>query len=143
MIAAALVEVGHGRVSPQALAQLVAAGDRAGLAVEAAPAAGLVLQQVFYDYPAWLPDEVRRQSEESGRWGAGGEGCCVAVWLSGCCVMCSVLAAGVQRPAGGCCPPGELSALLSARAPRRAEKGGGAAGDGDGGDAASEAGADA
>lgn len=67
MIAAALVEVGHGRISPARLAQLLEAGDRAGLGVEAAPASGLVLQQVFYDFPDWLSEELREQSRETGK----------------------------------------------------------------------------
>ncbi len=50
---------------PPGAGQLVAAGDRAALAVEAAPTAGLVFRaaagilaaQVVCDYPAWLPEE--------------------------------------------------------------------------------------
>jgi tRNA U38,U39,U40 pseudouridine synthase TruA len=67
MIASALVEVGHGRISPSRLLQLLEAGDRAGLGVEAAPASGLVLQQVFYEFPAWLSQELRQQSMETGK----------------------------------------------------------------------------
>lgn len=46
LIAAALVEVGHGRMTPAQFGKVVAAGDRSALTVEAAPAHGLYLRQV-------------------------------------------------------------------------------------------------
>lgn len=46
LIAAGLVEVGHGRISPTQFRKLLLAGDRQGLAVEAAPPHGLYLEKV-------------------------------------------------------------------------------------------------
>lgn len=46
LIAAALVEVGHGRMTPAQLKRVLDAGNRAALTIEAAPAHGLYLQQV-------------------------------------------------------------------------------------------------
>eukprot|EP00882_Tetradesmus_deserticola_P024741 GHRQ01027058.1.p2 GENE.GHRQ01027058.1~~GHRQ01027058.1.p2 ORF type:complete len:127 (-),score=27.62 GHRQ01027058.1:507-887(-) len=46
LIAAGLVEVGHGRVSPQQFRRQLEAGSRAALQVEAAPPHGLYLQKV-------------------------------------------------------------------------------------------------
>jgi tRNA U38,U39,U40 pseudouridine synthase TruA len=46
LIAAGLVEVGHGRISPAQFRKLVVAGDRQGLPVEAAPPHGLYLEKV-------------------------------------------------------------------------------------------------
>lgn len=46
LIAAGLVEVGHGRITPAKFKKLLLAGDRTGLPVEAAPPHGLYLEQV-------------------------------------------------------------------------------------------------
>lgn len=46
LIAAGLVEVGHGRVSPQQFRKQLEAGSRAALQVEAAPPHGLYLRKV-------------------------------------------------------------------------------------------------
>lgn len=46
LIAAGLVEVGHGRISPAQFRKLLVAGDRQGLPVEAAPPNGLYLEKV-------------------------------------------------------------------------------------------------
>ncbi|KAF8072846.1 truA1 [Scenedesmus sp. PABB004] len=51
VIAAGLVEVGHGRLRPAQFKQLLDAGDRARLEVEAAPPHGLVLERVLYELP--------------------------------------------------------------------------------------------
>eukprot|EP00879_Flechtneria_rotunda_P027255 GHRR01029181.1.p2 GENE.GHRR01029181.1~~GHRR01029181.1.p2 ORF type:complete len:206 (+),score=87.95 GHRR01029181.1:964-1581(+) len=51
LIAAGLVEVGHGRISPRRFKQLLAAGDRSLLPIEAAPPQGLYLQKVLYQLP--------------------------------------------------------------------------------------------
>lgn len=46
LIAAGLVEVGHGRITPAQFKKALAAGDRSALPVEAAPPHGLYLEQV-------------------------------------------------------------------------------------------------
>ena len=48
MIAAGLVEVGHGRLSPAKLASILASGDRK-LLPEAAPPHGLFLDRVYFE----------------------------------------------------------------------------------------------
>lgn len=48
LIAAALVEVGHGRLSPLELRDLLESGDRSRLPIAAAPPHGLCLHRVFY-----------------------------------------------------------------------------------------------
>ncbi|WIA08941.1 hypothetical protein OEZ85_008358 [Tetradesmus obliquus] len=51
LIAAGLVEVGHGRVSPQQFRKQLEAGSRPALQVEAAPPHGLYLRKVLYKLP--------------------------------------------------------------------------------------------
>jgi hypothetical protein len=51
LIAASLVEVGHGRVTPQQFKKQLEAGARAALQVEAAPPHGLYLQKVRQQQP--------------------------------------------------------------------------------------------
>jgi tRNA U38,U39,U40 pseudouridine synthase TruA len=46
LVAAGLVEVGHGRITPAQFKKALAAGDRSALPVEAAPPNGLYLEQV-------------------------------------------------------------------------------------------------
>jgi tRNA U38,U39,U40 pseudouridine synthase TruA len=48
LIAAGLVEVGHGRITPAKFKKLLEAGDRTGLPVEAAPPTGLYLEKVSW-----------------------------------------------------------------------------------------------
>jgi hypothetical protein len=48
LIAAGLVEVGHGRITPAKFKKLLEAGDRTGLLVEAAPPNGLYLDKVSW-----------------------------------------------------------------------------------------------
>lgn len=57
----ALVEVGRGRLAPQAMTELLARGDRT-LAPATAPAAGLCLEQVLYD--ASLPETPAGDGDE-------------------------------------------------------------------------------
>jgi hypothetical protein len=80
VLVAALVEVGHGRLTPEAARDLLESGDRGRLPVEAAPPHGLYLVRVLYDGD--LPEGVPRVPRGRGGaaaaaaagGGSGGEG---------------------------------------------------------------------
>lgn len=66
MLAAGLVEVGHGRTSPEQLRAILKGGQRDRLP-EAAPPHGLYLMRVFYDeLPEEVPPELREAALTRG-----------------------------------------------------------------------------
>jgi tRNA pseudouridine38-40 synthase len=78
MLVAALVEVGHGRLAPGQVAQLLESGDR-GRLPEAAPPHGLYLMRVLYELPEGVEAVARGGrggggAVEEGGGGGGGAG---------------------------------------------------------------------
>ncbi|KAG2438287.1 hypothetical protein HYH02_010985 [Chlamydomonas schloesseri] len=75
MLAAGLVEVGHGRISPQGLYKLLEKGDRAALP-EAAPPTGLYLAAVHYPGDAVLESRIQALADRirSGSGATPGSG---------------------------------------------------------------------
>jgi tRNA pseudouridine38-40 synthase len=66
----ALVAVGHGRITPEAIGRLLAGGARAQ-APATAPASGLCLERVHYDDEAGRDGDARRPLPVSGRGDSG------------------------------------------------------------------------
>jgi len=74
LLTAALVEVGHGRMSPQQVRQVLQSGDRSKLP-EAAPPHGLYLMQVLYELPEGVEALPRgRRAAGSGSEDGVGDG---------------------------------------------------------------------
>ncbi len=72
MLVAALVEVGHGRMTPRQVGQLLESGDR-GKLPEAAPPQGLYLLKVLYELPPGV-EALPKGKSEGGESSDGGEG---------------------------------------------------------------------
>ena len=70
MLVAALTEVGHGRLAPAQIKQILESGDR-GRLPEAAPPHGLYLMRVLYELPEGV-QHVPRGPRGAGAGGGGG-----------------------------------------------------------------------